>query len=60
MNSKWLIDSPSPSAKPDQTFRGPRVLDRTPPPDHDAFKVVRASGFKAVRTGLTKRLKPKS
>jgi hypothetical protein len=59
MNSKRLIDSPSPSAKPDTAFRGPRVLNSTPPPDYTEFKEARSSGLKAARAGLTKRLKRK-
>jgi hypothetical protein len=59
MNSRRLIDSPSPSAKPDSTFRGPRVLNRTPPPDHEDFKLVRSSGLKSLRNALAARLKRK-
>jgi hypothetical protein len=59
MTFKRIIENPSPSATPKKGGLLGRIIDHSPPKDHQAFEEVRASGFKALRRSLERRQKRK-
>jgi len=48
-------DAATPASTEPRTHYAGQKLDRTPPPDHEAFVEVRARGLQALRQRRTKR-----